>query len=102
LRQSFARKQASLTLYEYRWPINARNDLSFIKHAKADANGHFDFGLLQPGHYTLVVDDEGWGRSDWYDVEVKDMPRTTESVTIDVSPHFPDCMGGHEFLVKTR
>jgi hypothetical protein len=102
LRPSFARKQASLTLYEYRWPINARNDLPLVKRAKADANGHFDLGFLQPGHYTLSIDAKGWGTTDWYDVEVKDMPKQTESVTIDVSPHFPDCQGGHEFPVQTR
>ena len=47
------------------------------------------------GHYTLRID----GGS-LFDVEVKDLPRVTASLTIDVSPVSPDCTGGHEFIVK--
>ena len=42
------------------------------------------------------------GSADWFDVEVKQQPRQTVAVIIDVSPHFPDCKGGHEFIVKTN
>jgi hypothetical protein len=97
LRQSFPRKHAKLALYEYRWP-RSRNDVPRVtQKAEADNEGKFDFGPLGTGHYTLIIDDE-----DWFDVEVKQLPQVTESVTIDVSPVSPDCTGGHEFIVKTQ
>ena len=70
---------------------------SLIRTVETDDRGNFDFGPLRIGHYTLRIDD-----SVWFDVEVKDLPQVTESVTIDVSPFYPDCTGGREFLVKTR
>jgi hypothetical protein len=97
LRQSFARKHAKLALYEYRWPRTSWDDASLIKRIETDDRGNFDFGSLRTGHYTLRIDD-----NDLFDVELKDLPRVTESVTIDVSPVYPDCTGGHEFVVKTR
>lgn len=57
---------------------------------------------MKTGHYTLVVDDEKLSSSNWFDVEMKDRSLAKESVIIDVSPHFPDCKGGHEFIVKTK
>jgi hypothetical protein len=60
-----------------------------------DREGRFDFGPLGTGHYTLEIDGK-----DWFDVEIKVLPQVTESVTIDVSPVFPDCTEGHEFVVK--
>jgi hypothetical protein len=57
----------------------------------------FDFGPLRTGHYRLAIDDK-----DSFDVEIKELPQVTESVTIDVSPVYPDCTGGHEFIVRTR
>jgi len=39
----------------------------------------FDFGPLRTGHYTLAIDGE-----DSFDVEIKELPQVTESVTIDV------------------
>jgi hypothetical protein len=68
-----------------------------VKKVETDGNGMFDFGVLRTGHYTLAIDDE-----DFFDVEIKVLPQITESVTIDVSPVFPDCTGGHEFHIKTR
>jgi hypothetical protein len=96
-RQSIARKHAKLALYEYRWPRAAWDDGSLIKTTETDDRGHFDFGSLRMGHYTLRIDD-----NDLFDVEVKDLPRVTDSVTIDVSPVSPDCTGGHEFIVRGR
>jgi hypothetical protein len=97
LRQSFAKKHAKLALYEYRWP-RARNDVPpIIRMVETDGEGGFDFGPLVPGHYTLIIEGE-----DLFDVEVKESPQVTESVTIDVSPVSPDCAGGHEFIVKTK
>ncbi len=101
LRQSFARKHVKLTLYEYRWP-RALDNMVPVKTAETDKYGKFDFEALGTGHYTLVIDEKTWGHSDWFDVEVKELPRSTESVTIDVSPNFPDCTGGHEFIVKMK
>ena len=97
LRQSFAKKHAKMVLYEYRWP-RARNDMPpIIKTVETDGNGMFDFGPLGTGHYTLAIDGE-----DSFDVEIKELPQATESVTIDVSPVYPDCTGGHEFIIRTR
>ena len=60
-------------------------------------SGNFDFGPLKIGHYTLGIDG-----NDFYDVELKDLPLATVSVTLDVTPAKPDCTGGHEFIVKTK
>jgi hypothetical protein len=97
LRQSFAKKHAKLVLYEYRWPRARNNMPPIIKTVETDGEGMFDFGLLGAGHYVLAIDDE-----DSFDVEIKELPQVTESVTIDVSPVYPDCTGGHEFIVRTR
>lgn len=97
LRQSFAKKHAKLALYEYRWPRSRNNTRPAIKTVETDGKGMFDFGPLRTGHYTLAIDDE-----DWFDVEIKEQPHVTESVTIDVSPVYPDCTGGHEFIVRTK
>jgi hypothetical protein len=97
LRQSFARKHAKLALYEYRWPRASWDDASLTKRVETDDHGNFDFGPLRTGHYTLRIDD-----NDLFDVELKDLPQVTESVTIDVSPVYPDCTGGHEFVVRVR
>jgi hypothetical protein len=85
LRQSFVRKHAKLTLYEYRQPWD---ETLVIKTVETNDHGRFDFGSLKFGHYTLRVD------GDLFNVEIKDLPRQTESVTIDVSPIYPDCTGG--------
>jgi hypothetical protein len=60
-----------------------------IRSVETDNKGRFDFGPLGTGHYTLIIDDE-----DSFDVEIKELPQVTESVTIDVTPVFPDCTGG--------
>jgi hypothetical protein len=93
-RQSFVRKHAKLALYEYG---QKPNETSIVKTVETDDHGNFDFGPLQIGHYTLRIDDD-----DLFDVEVKELPRMTASVTIDVSPIHPDCKGGHEFIIRTR
>ncbi|MBI3646991.1 MAG: hypothetical protein HY233_13670 [Acidobacteriales bacterium] len=76
--------------------------MPLVKATETDSHGHFDFGVLETGHYTLIVDDEGWGHSNWFDVEIESLTQKTVSVTIDISPHFPDCKGGHEFIVNTK
>lgn len=94
LRQTLVRKHAELTLDEYRVPFDKR---LLVKAVETDDHGSFDFGPLRIGHYTLRIDD---GNS--FEVEIKDLTRKTESVTIDVSPVNTDCSGGHEFIVKTK
>ena len=101
-RQSFVRKQAKLRLYSYRQPITIVSDMPLVKATETDADGNFDFGSLNEGHYTLIVDDEAWGSSEWFDVEIKNLPQRTASVSIDISPVTPDCKGGHEFIVSLK
>ncbi len=97
LRQRVARDSVNLRLYEYRWPLHNRNEMPLVKTVKTDGNGRFDFGVLQEGHYTLVID---WPSeyANSFDVEIKKLPRPTSFVKIDVSPVYPDCTGGHEFI----
>jgi hypothetical protein len=68
----------------------------------ADEGGKFDFGTVEAGHYTLVIDEEKWPASEWFDVELKGPPNPKEVVVIDISPVAPDCKGGHEFIVKVK
>ena len=97
LRQRVARGNVNLRLYEYRWPLHDRSEMPLVKAVRADEIGVFDFGVLQEGHYTLVID---WPSefANQFDVEITKRPRPTSSVKIDVSPVYPDCTGGHEFI----
>ena len=94
--QRVKRGNANLRLYDYRWPGSVRERQS-IATVRTDERGRFDFGTMQEGHYTLVID---WAaeHSDQFDVEIKKLPAETSSVKIDVSPVDPDCTGGHEFV----
>src|SRR5258708_37754365 len=93
-RHSFVRTHAKLARDEYRHPWD---ESSLVKTVETDNQGNFDFGPLKIGHYTLRIDD-----NDLFAVEVKELPRITASVTIDVSPIHPDCKRGHEFIVRIR
>jgi hypothetical protein len=97
LRQRVSRGNVTLRLYEYRWPLHDRSQMPVIKMVETDDSGRFDFGELPDGHYTLVID---WPSeyAEWFDVEIKKLPRPTTSVKIDASPVYPDCTGGHEFI----
>jgi hypothetical protein len=97
LGQSFVRKHVNVTLYEYRRPSH-RTDQPLVKTIETDGEGKFDFGPLKTGHYELVAGEVLSLES--FDVEVKELPRVTESVTIDASPFLPDCTGGHEFIIR--
>jgi hypothetical protein len=96
LRQRVTRDNVNMRLYRYRWPLRP-SEMPAVKKVKTDDSGRFDFGELQEGHYTLVID---WPSeyAEWFDVEIKKLPRQTSSVKIDVSPVYPDCTGGHEFI----
>jgi len=103
LRQSFTVSNATLSLYEYRWPVKVE-DRKRIAVRKSDSHGNFDFGKVALGHYSLVV---AVPNSDmlggWFDVEITDKVNPTESVLLDVSPIHPDCTGGNEFIeTKTK
>jgi hypothetical protein len=93
LRQRVLRGDATLTLYEY--PGHDPKNRRLIKQVKTGIDGEFDFGMVPDGHYTLVIDTPG--PSDSFDVQVVQLPKRTGSVTVDISPVFPDCSGGHEF-----
>jgi hypothetical protein len=64
-----------------------------VKAVETDGDGKLDFGPIKTGHYTLRAD------GDQFDL---DLPLMTESVTIDVTPVYPDCTGGHEFIVRVK
>ncbi len=101
LRQSFSVSDATLNLYEYRWPAKVQ-DLKQVATVKTNSSGDFDFGKLPHGHYSLTI---SVPNSDmlggWFDVEVTDKLTATDSVVLDVSPIHPDCTGGNEFIEKT-
>ena len=103
IRQRVRRGNADLRLYDYRWPGSVR-DRQPIATVRTDNRGRFDFGTLQEGHYTLVIDwaAEHSEHSDHFDVEIKKLRAETSSVEIDVSPVDPDCTGGHEFISYSR
>jgi hypothetical protein len=90
--------EVNLSVYTYSSALNDVRKRRPIKSIKTDKNGAFDFGPLPPGHYTVLVD-APWGQ-DRFDVQISMLPKRTKSVMIDVSPIFPDCTGGHEFLVN--
>ena len=97
VRQRVVQSNVRLHLYEYRWPLRNRSEMPFVKSVTTDDHGRFDFGQLSTGHYTLVID---WPSeyAEWFDVEITQLPKPTVSVKIDVSPVYPDCTGGHEFI----
>ena len=96
LRQQVTVDHAKLKLYAYPYPRQDGLQDHLVKQVEADNLGHFDFGALSPGNYTLTIVSP-WGE-DRFDVEVVNLKKPTASVTIDVSPNYPDCTGGHEFL----
>lgn len=100
-RQSVVRPRAKLTLYPYCWPCDARH-LTPVRTATTGTDGRFDFGAVEPGHYYLGIDDEEGSLFDWFEVEVKGPRNPKESVTIDISPVYPDCTDGHEFMVRSN
>lgn len=73
-----------------------------VKSVLTDTDGKFDFGVLRPSHYFLKASDEKGSLSAWFEVEVKGPPNPKESETIDISPVYPDCSGGHEFIVRAN
>lgn len=73
-----------------------------LKSVVTGTDGKFDFGALHAGHYTLIIEEEKWQRSDWFDVEVKGPLNPKESVIIDISPANPECKHGHEFIVNSN
>jgi hypothetical protein len=100
LRQRVDVGQARLTLYDYpyRWTDGGKNRI--VKQVVADDHGDFDFDSLPVGHYTLLI--ASTRGEDMFDVQVTPLQKATASVTIDVSPNYPDCTGGHEFISTTE
>jgi hypothetical protein len=98
-RQSVVRPKAKLMLYVYcgRCDFTA---VGPVKTVEADDNGKFDFGLVAPGHYFLEIKDKTADLYDLYQIEIKGPQNPRESATIDISHNYPDCTGGHEFVVK--
>ena len=95
-RHRVLRSDAVLRLYKYQWPLPPQRPV--LAEIHVDRVAAFDFGELPSGHYTLEI--RFPGGEDRFDVEVTKLPRLTKAVTIDVSPVFPDCSGGHEFFIR--
>lgn len=100
-RQSVMRPKARLSLYDFCWPCDALSGSS-VKTVVADSDGKFDFGLLKPGHYFLKIDDDKGALSALFQIEIMSAPNLKTSVIIDISPNYPDCPGGHEFIVSAN
>jgi hypothetical protein len=71
-----------------------------VRQVSTDSKGRFDFGELPTGHYTLVI--EAPQNQDRFDVEIVPLSKQTKSISIDVSPNYPDCTGGHEFISMSK
>jgi hypothetical protein len=100
-RQSVVRPDAKLRLYEFRWPCDAVSRAT-LKTVFTDSGGKFDFGVLQPGHYYLKIDDEKGSLSALFQIEVRGAQNPKESEIIDISSVSPDCTAGHEFTLKVN
>ena len=100
-RQRASVGDAKLTLYAYRSSASRDDGRPVLKIARTNKQGLFDFGQLPKGHYTLRIDDP-WGGETRFDVEIAALPKPVDIVMIDVSPLYPDCTGGREFLTPGR
>lgn len=98
LRQRVAVGKAELTLYEYPYRRRDNGENRIVKKVIADPQGGFDFGTLALGHYALLI--QSTRGEDMFDVQVTSLEKPTASVTLDVSPNYPDCTDGHEFVSK--
>lgn len=101
MRQEVRRGNVKLTLYDYRWPFRDPSELHIVRVANSDKDGNFAFGTLPEGHYELVIE-APWGSLDFYSVQISQLPKRTTAITIDISPNYPDCTGGHEFIVESN
>lgn len=99
LRQKVTVTDATMKLYEYSGSLHL-NQMHLVKEVKTTAAGEFDFGQLPEGHYTLAIE-VPWG-ADYFDVQIVSLQSKTKNVTIDVSPIYPDCTGGREFIVTSE
>lgn len=100
-RQSVVRPKSKLSLYDFCWPRDVLSGAP-VETVVADSHGKFDFGLLKAGHYSLKIEDEKGELSAVFQIEVKDAPNPKESEIIDISPNYPDCTGGHEFIIRAN
>jgi hypothetical protein len=98
-RQSVVRPNTKLMLYEYCWPCDVLSHAP-IKTVITDTHGKFEFGSVKPSHYYLKIDDETGPLSALFQVEVRSTQNPKQSEIIDISPADPDCIGGHEFIVR--
>jgi hypothetical protein len=91
------KRQREFTAIRISLALHDHSGMPLVKSVKTDGSGRFDSGDLQEGHYTLVID---WQSeyAERFNVEIKKLPRPTTSVKIDLSPVYPDCTGGHEFI----
>jgi hypothetical protein len=99
LRRAFSVSGAELEIFEYQgrhWT----KDNKPVARTVANSSGEFEFTDLKEGHYTLHIN--GGEMSDWFDVEITNKAPPTKQVTLDISPIFPDCSGGHGFEVQAE
>jgi hypothetical protein len=98
LRRMYKVSGAELEIYEYASPW--RKDAKPLARTVANSAGEFEFGTLKEGHYALFI--KGGGMQDLFDVEITNKVPVTKLVTIDISPFFPDCKGGHEIEIQAE
>ncbi|MDR3754764.1 MAG: hypothetical protein P4K93_06070 [Terracidiphilus sp.] len=97
MRQRVTQEGLLVTLREYRWPVEDKGKLRIIARTKTGKNGEFDLSNAPDGHYFLDIDTL-WG-GDTYTIQIVHRLQRNQSVLIDVSPVYPDCTGGHEFVI---
>ena len=98
-RQLITRNGAVLRLYPYsdRWPLSQP-----VREVKTDKHGHFDFGALPVGHYTVKIDLPESELGDRFDIEIVNQPQAFNFELVDISAIDPDCTGGHEIVASRR
>ncbi|MGC2697969.1 MAG: hypothetical protein WA738_19455 [Candidatus Angelobacter sp.] len=98
LRRMYNVSGAELEVYEYASPRH--KDAKPLARAVANSAGEFEFGTLKEGHYSLFI--KGGGMQDSFDIEITNKVPRTKEVTLDISPIFSDCTGGHEFEAQAE
>lgn len=97
LRHKVVRPNVTIGLYKYNELRSMQEPPLKIVHS--DEKGRFDFGTLREGRYFVRFDDSHHFE-DGFNVEIQPAAPATHSILVDISPIYPSCKGGHEFLIR--